>query len=84
MSNLDLALNRQGIRATDSNSLLRLYDLATEALNSSGIQLERQRADFANPDGTGSPRDACPAPARRALATFCQALLSSNAFLYVD
>ncbi|MCA1686178.1 MAG: DUF1549 and DUF1553 domain-containing protein, partial [Planctomycetia bacterium] len=40
--------------------------------------LARQRDDFAAGPAGG------PGPSRRALATFCQALLSSNAFLYVD
>lgn len=46
--------------------------------------LRDQQAEFA---ATGSPSAAkpgAPAPAHRALATFCQALFSSNAFLYVD
>jgi hypothetical protein len=46
--------------------------------------LAQQRADLAGGDGAGSPSDAGASPAGRALATFCQALLSSNAFLYVD
>jgi hypothetical protein len=46
--------------------------------------LARQRADFAGADDIASHKDAGSDPARRALATFCQALLSSNAFLYVD
>jgi hypothetical protein len=46
--------------------------------------LAQQRADLAGGDGAGSSSDAGPSPAGRALATFCQALLSSNAFLYVD
>ena len=33
-----------------------------------------------NPAGAGTE----PGPDRRALASFCQALVSSNAFLYVD
>ena len=42
--------------------------------------LAEQRDDFAASAARGSKTD----PGRRALASFCQALLSSNAFLYVD
>lgn len=35
------------IHASDSNSLLRMYDLANQVLNSSKLQLERARADKA-------------------------------------
>jgi hypothetical protein len=42
--------------------------------------LAQQRADFA----AGASRSKGPDPNRRALATFCQALFCSNAFLYVD
>jgi hypothetical protein len=38
---------RWDIRGTDSNSLLRLYDLATGVLNKSQSQQERARADRA-------------------------------------
>ena len=43
--------------------------------------LARQRDDFA---ASGLKNLAGASPARLALATYCQALLSSNAFLYVD
>jgi hypothetical protein len=36
-----------GIRGTDSNSLLRMYDAAKEAAGTSPSQLERDRADRA-------------------------------------
>jgi mono/diheme cytochrome c family protein len=48
--------------------------------------LARQRDDFAAaaPESAGPKADAARGPTRRALATFCQALIGSNAFLYVD
>lgn len=42
-----LTLGLQGIRRTDSNSLLRLYDLAREVLSKSRLQQERACADRA-------------------------------------
>jgi hypothetical protein len=39
--------NSQYVRGTDSNSLLRLYDLACQTLNRSSSQQERARADKA-------------------------------------
>jgi hypothetical protein len=45
MDNNDLRFNLGGIRGTDSNSLLRLYDLAREIFNKSKSQPERARAD---------------------------------------
>jgi hypothetical protein len=47
MSNDVLSLNRWTIRGTDSNSLLRMYDLATGVFNKSKSQQERVRADRA-------------------------------------
>jgi hypothetical protein len=38
---------RWDIRGTDSNSLLRMYDLATGVFNKSTLQYERARADKA-------------------------------------
>jgi hypothetical protein len=49
--------------------------------------LEQQRSDFEGAgaeEGQTGPKEGPPPAHRRALATFCQALLSSNAFLYVD
>ncbi len=40
-----LALNRRNIRGTDSNSLLRLYDLAHGIASQSSLQLDREKAD---------------------------------------
>jgi hypothetical protein len=40
-----LTIDRRHIRGTDSNSLLRLYDLATGVFNKSTSQQERARAD---------------------------------------
>ena len=46
--NLDnLILKRRNIRGTDSNSLLRLYDLANRIARQSLVQLEREMADKA-------------------------------------
>jgi hypothetical protein len=39
--------NLQYVRGTDSNSLLRLYDLVCQTLNRSPSQQERARADKA-------------------------------------
>jgi len=47
MSNDSLTLNQRNLRGTDSNSLLRLYDLAQNIFNHSPLQLERARADKA-------------------------------------
>ncbi|MBX6311890.1 MAG: PSD1 domain-containing protein [Isosphaeraceae bacterium] len=46
--------------------------------------IEQQRADFAAAAHEGKMDAEVPSPSRRALASFCQALLGSNAFLYVD
>jgi mono/diheme cytochrome c family protein len=47
--------------------------------------IARQRADLAaNASSRQTQADPNSDPARRALGSFCQALLSSNAFLYVD
>jgi hypothetical protein len=40
-------LNRRNIHSTDSNSLLRLYDLANRIARQSLVQLEREMADKA-------------------------------------
>ena len=45
MSNDTLALARKNLRGTDSNSLLRLYDLASGIFNKSPLQQEREAAD---------------------------------------
>ncbi len=45
MNDDKLILCRRSIRATDSNSLLRLYDLASEILHGSSLKLERAKAD---------------------------------------
>jgi hypothetical protein len=42
-----LALDRRNIRGTDSNSLLRLYDLANKIASQSCLQLDRAQADKA-------------------------------------
>jgi hypothetical protein len=47
MSNDVLTLGQQHLRGTDSNSLLRMYDLAQEILSKSPLQEERARADKA-------------------------------------
>jgi hypothetical protein len=47
MSNPDYELAQTGLRGTDSNTLLRLYDRAREAAQHSPMQLIRQRADKA-------------------------------------
>jgi hypothetical protein len=43
MSNDGLAFNRWNIRGADSNSLLRMYDLATEVFDKSKSQQERAK-----------------------------------------
>jgi hypothetical protein len=45
MSSEILSFDQRDIRGTDSNSLLRLYDLATGVFNQSKVQQERARAD---------------------------------------
>jgi hypothetical protein len=47
MSGDSLSLGLQRVRGTDSNSLLRLYDLATEIARTSPSQQERARAERA-------------------------------------
>lgn len=42
-----LALDQRRLRGTDSNSLLRLYDLARQMLDRSASQRERDKADKA-------------------------------------
>jgi len=44
MNTEELAFNQQEMRGTDSNSLLRMYDLANRVLQTSGAQQERARA----------------------------------------
>ena len=44
MSNDLLPLDQASIRGSDSNSLLRTYDLAKEVLSKSPSQLEREKA----------------------------------------
>jgi hypothetical protein len=41
------SLSKQSIRGTDSNSLLRMYDVASAILKTSPSQVERARADKA-------------------------------------
>jgi hypothetical protein len=45
MSSDVLPFQRWDIRGADSNSLLRMYDLATEVFNKSTLQQERARND---------------------------------------
>ena len=45
MSNEVLHFDRWDIRGTDSNSLLRMYDLASGVLNKAKSQQERARTD---------------------------------------
>lgn len=45
MTNGELLVGQQEIHGADSNSLLRMYDLANQVLNTSKLQLERARAD---------------------------------------
>ena len=47
MRNDVLALDQPHIRGTDSNSLLRMYDLARGIAAAAGSQRERTRADRA-------------------------------------
>ena len=44
MSGNWLAFHQQGLRGTDSNSLLRLYDQARAALGQAALQGERAKA----------------------------------------
>jgi hypothetical protein len=44
MTNDVLTVDQRNIRATDTNSLLRMYDLANEIFNKSPSQQERARA----------------------------------------
>ena len=45
MSDAVLAFNRWNIRGADTNSLLRMYDLATGVFNKATSQQERARTD---------------------------------------
>jgi hypothetical protein len=45
VSNEILTLNQRNLRGADSNSLLRLYDLANDVFQKSRLQQERARAD---------------------------------------
>jgi hypothetical protein len=47
MSTEGIPFDRWDIRGADSNSLLRMYDSAAGVLNSSPLQLERERAEKA-------------------------------------
>ena len=47
MSTDPLAFHEQGLRGTDSNSLLRLYDQARAALGQAVLRGERAKADRA-------------------------------------
>jgi hypothetical protein len=47
MDNDTLVINQQQVRGTDSNSLLRLYDLANKVFTNSASPKERERADKA-------------------------------------
>ncbi len=47
MSDSTMTVGRNRVRATDSNSLLRMYDRAAEVVRTSSSQLERTRADRA-------------------------------------
>jgi len=40
-------IDRWDIKGTDSNSLLRMYDLAAEVFNKSTLQQEREKAEKA-------------------------------------
>lgn len=54
-------------------------------LDAAVAYVETQTAHYtANPPPTEKPKEPAPAPQTLALATLCQALVSSNAFLYVD
>ena len=48
MSNDALTLDQPKLRGTDSNSLLRMYDLARQISSTSPLQMERARADRAS------------------------------------
>jgi hypothetical protein len=43
----DLTINRQRLRGSDSNTLLRLYDQANERLGACTTQVQRAQADRA-------------------------------------
>jgi hypothetical protein len=47
MSNDGLLYDSRAIHGADSNSLLRMYDLANQLLSQSKLQQERARADRA-------------------------------------
>ena len=47
MSNDILRCNQRDVQGTDSNSLLRLYDLVNEIFTKSPLQQERARANKA-------------------------------------
>jgi hypothetical protein len=47
MSNALLSFGRHNLRGTDTNTLLRLYDLASGVLKQAGSQLERVKAEKA-------------------------------------
>ena len=54
MSDDVLALARKNLRGTDSNSLLRLYDLANGIFNKSPLQQEREAATRASAHSQGT------------------------------
>jgi hypothetical protein len=47
MSNISINDDQQNIRGSDTNSLLRMYDLAVRMLNASQSQRDRERAEKA-------------------------------------
>jgi hypothetical protein len=47
MSNNSLPIDQHSVRGTDTNSLLRLYDMATDILRTAALQEERVRAQRA-------------------------------------
>ena len=47
MNNDVLSMDQPNLRGSDSNSLLRMYDLASNTFNTSPFQQERARAEKA-------------------------------------
>jgi hypothetical protein len=47
MSSEPLSFGRQNLRGTDTNTLLRMYDLATGVCKHAASQLERSKAEKA-------------------------------------
>ena len=56
----------------------------TEGEMHAGLAFLSSQSEIVNCDAPPDPKAAGPDPARTALANLCQALVSSNAFLYVD